>query len=148
MILRLLLPFFGLLVSCGSSVGVGGSGSLASVTVENSSVARVRAATLGVFTEEGFDKRSETPAAIEFEKDGGRSAEIAWKTVGNSNPVMIRPTVRWSDAGAGTLLLRCEVEVAQQSTVYGETLREPAWVGKGAYQNLLKEVKRRAEAGG
>ena len=133
---------------CRSMMGVGNGNSLAVVTVKKSSMEKVRAATLEVFREDGFAKASETAASMSFAKQGGRSAEIAWKTVGNSNPIIIRPTVRWSQAGGGEIRVSCNVEVTQASTVYGETVREPVLAGKGAYRSLLKEVKRRAEAGG
>ena len=138
-----------LLVACGSAVGVGGSGrdSLATVTVKHTSPASVRPVTIAVFREEGFSVISEGANSLGFEKQGGRSAEVAWKTVGNSNPVMIRPTVSWSQVGADQIRLMCDVEVAQESTVYGETVRHPMLAGKSAYSGLLREIKRRAEAG-
>ncbi len=138
-----------LLAACGSAVGVGGPGgdALAKVTVKQATPESVRRATVSVFREEGFSLLSEGSRSMTFEKQGGRSAEIAWKTVGNSNPVMIRPTVAWSHLGADEVCLTCDVEVAQESTVYGETVREPMVVGKSAYHGMLKEVKRRVEAG-
>lgn len=139
-----------LLAACGAAVGVGGPGhdSLAKVTVHRATPASIRSVTIAVFREQGFSVMSQAANSIRFEKEGGRSAEIAWKTVGNSNPVMIRPTVSWSPTGTDQLCLMCDVEVAQESTVYGETTRQPMLMGKSAYSGLLEEIKRRVEKGG
>ncbi|MCH7224831.1 hypothetical protein [Haloferula sp. A504] len=137
-----------LLAGCGGAVGVGGPGSdsLAKVTVKQASPASIRPATVAVFREQGFSVRSETSSSVTFEKVGGRQAEIAWKTVGNPNPVIIRPTVSWSPMGADQVRLMCDVEIAQESTVYGETVRQPMLAGKSSYSGLLKEIKRRVES--
>jgi hypothetical protein len=84
---------------------------------------------------------------ITFQKRGGRSAEIAWTTIDNPNPVMIRPTVRWRSTGSSEYTVTCQVEVAQQSTVDGEIVREPMMMGKSAYNGMLREVKQRVEGG-
>lgn len=144
----ILIAFSLLSVGCRSMMGVGNGSSLASVTVRNASIEDVRASTYQVFREDGFDKFSEAPGSMSFAKRGGRSSEIAWKTVGNSNPVMIRPTVRWRQVGDEEIRLSCSVEVTQASTAFGETVREPMLAGKSAYRGMLNDVRRRAEASG
>ncbi|MBC8126865.1 MAG: hypothetical protein H8M99_06945 [Gloeobacteraceae cyanobacterium ES-bin-144] len=136
-----------LLSACGSSVGVGDNGvdNLASTRVKASSQELLSSAVMGVFQGEGFAVLSRTSQSITFTKQGGRSADVMWKTLGNSNPVMIRPTVSWRPSGAGEYWLGCQVEVAQESTVFGETVRQPMMVGKSAYNDLLRQVKRRVE---
>jgi hypothetical protein len=118
---------------------------LASTSVKTHSPADVRPAVLDVFREQGFNVLSEGSQSVTFSKPGGRSADLAWSTTANQNPVMIRPTVRWRAAGSGEMLVTCQVEVAQQSTVYGETVRQPYLMGKSAYNGMLKDVKRRVE---
>lgn len=136
------------LSGCGAAVGVGsGVDNLASTNVKTGSTDAVRKAVLDVFGAEGFQVRSQTPQSITFTKRGGRSADIAWKTIGNSNPVMIRPTVTWRPNGTSEVWVGCQVQVAQASSVFGETVREPLAAGKSAYNGLLRKVKKQAEAG-
>ena len=137
-----------ILSSCGAAVGVGSSGvdSLASTRIRTTSSSAVNRAVLEVFKGQGFEVYSKSSQSITFSKAGGRSADIAWSTTANPNPVMIRPTVSWSSSG-GVTLVTCEVEVAQQSTVFGETVRQPLLVGKSAYNRLLGDVKGKVEAG-
>ncbi|WP_193214985.1 hypothetical protein [Luteolibacter marinus] len=138
-----------LLAACGASVGVGGGvDNLATVEVKTNSMPAVARAVEEVFRAEGFSVISRSEQSLSFTKRGGRSADIAWKTVGNDNPVMIRPTVRWRNDGPGRVWVGCQVEVAQQSDAFGETVREPLAVGKSAYHGLLKQVKQRVERGG
>ena len=135
--------------ACGGAVGVGEGrvDNLASTSVKTNSSGAVRQAVLDVFQEQGFSMLSQGSQSITFTKPGGRSADLAWSTTANPNPVMIRPTVRWRAAGSGEMLVSCQVEVAQQSTVYGETVRQPLMMGKSAYNGMLKDVKRRVEKG-
>jgi hypothetical protein len=138
------------LSACGAAVGVGGGGgadNLASTRVKTDSSSAVREAVLDVFRNEGFNVLSQASQSVTFSKRGGRSAEIAWTTTGNPNPVMIRPTVRWGSGGTGSMHVTCQVEVAQISTAYGETVRQPLLVGKSAYNGMLRDVKRRVEKG-
>ena len=139
-----------LLVSgCGAAVGVGGGGAdnLASTKVKTSSTDAVRSAVMSVFKAEGFAVLSQSSRSITFSKAGGRSADIMWTTINNPNPVMIRPTVSWRPEGAGEVWVGCEVEIAQQDTSFGETVRQPMLVGKSAYNDLLRKVKQRVEGG-
>ena len=80
-----------------------------------------------------------------FSKVGGPSADATWSTIGNPNPVMIRPYVAWRASSATEMFVTCDVEVAQESTVFGENTRQPTWLGSSAYNSLLKDVKRRVE---
>lgn len=41
----------------------------------------------------------------------------------------------------------CQVEITQQSTVFGEDVRQPVLMGKAAYNSMLRDVKRRVERG-
>lgn len=137
-----------LLVSgCGAAVGVGDSGvdDLASVRIKTSSTGSVRSAVMGVFKGEGFSVLSQSERSVTFTKAGGRSADIMWTTINNPNPVMIRPTVSWRPEGAGVVWVGCQVEVAQQDTSFGETVRQPMLVGKSAYNDLLRKVKQQVE---
>lgn len=132
---------------CGAAVGVGSGAvdSLASTRVRTDSPEAIRQAVLAVFKAEGFAVHSQGPDMITFSIRGGRTAEMAWTTIGNPNPVMIRPTVRWRKTGDSQFTVTCRVEVVQQSTVRGETIREPMMMGKSAYNRMLREVRRRVE---
>lgn len=137
------------LSGCGAAVGVGGGGvdQLASTRIRTDSSAAIRRAVLDVFKADEFSVHSQGVETITFSKRGGRSAEIAWTTVGNPNPVMIRPTVRWRKTGNSEFTVTCRVEVVQQSTVRGEIVREPLMMGASAYGRMLREVRRQVEAG-
>jgi hypothetical protein len=137
------------LAGCGAAVGVGGGGvdNLASTRIRTDSPEAIRRAVLAVFKAEEFTVLSEGPDTITFSKRGGRSAEIAWTTISNPNPVMIRPTVRWRRTGSGEFTVTCRVEVVQQSTVSGEIVRQPILMGSSAYSRMLREVRRQVEGG-
>lgn len=136
------------LSGCGAAVGVGGGGvdSLASTKMRTDSPDAIRLAVRSVFEADEFSLLSQGPDSITFTKRGGRSAEIAWTTIGNPNPVMIRPTVRWRKSGGSEFTVTCRVEVAQLSTVSGEIVREPMVVGSSAYGRMLRDAKRKVEA--
>jgi hypothetical protein len=102
---------------------------------------------LRVFQTQGFAVASQGSQSITFAKNGGRSAEIAWSTINNPNPVMIRPTVSWRPAGTSEYWVGCQVEVTQESTVSGETVRQPLLMGKSAYNGMLRDVKQGVESG-
>jgi len=138
------------LTGCGSSVGVGNNGvnNLASTRIKTTSSSAVRQATEIVFRNEGFDVISNSGNSISFSKVGGRSADIAWKTIGNDNPVLIQPTVTWHLDGSSKTWVGCSVEVVQRSTAFGNTVRQPVLAGKAAYSGLLSKVKQRVEKGG
>ena len=130
-------------------MGVGNerSDSPASTRVKTNSSAAVKQAVLSVFQEQGFRLLSQTSQSATFSKVGGRSADATWSTIGNPNPVMIRPYVAWRASSATEMFVTCDVEVAQESTVFGENTRQPTWLGSSAYNSLLKDVKRRVEKG-
>ena len=130
-------------------MGVGGGGvdNLASTRVKTSSSSAVNEAVLAVFQEQGFKVLSQGAQSVTFSKPGGRSADLAWSTINNPNPVMIRPTVRWQGAGPAEMTVTCQVEITQQSTVFGEDVRQPYLMGKAAYNGMLSDVRRRVEKG-
>lgn len=134
-------------VACGGAVGVGGGAvdNLASTRVRTDSSEAVKKAVLTVFQQQGFKVHSQSPQSITFIKAGGRSADIAWSTINNPNPVMIRPTVAWRRTGDSEMFLTCRVEVVQRSTSFGETVRQPIMVGKSSYSRMLRDVRRRVE---
>ena len=135
------------LVACGGAVGVGSGAvdNLASTRVKTNSSDAVNKAVLTVFHEKGFKILSQRSQSIIFIKAGGRSADIAWSTINNPNPVMIRPTVAWRSTGTGEMILTCQVDVVQRDTSFGETVRQPIMMGKSAYGGMLNDVKRRVE---
>jgi hypothetical protein len=137
------------LSGCGAAVGVGGGGvdNLASTRIRTDSPEAIRRAAVEVFKAQEFTVHSQGPDTITFSKRGGRSAEIAWTTINNPNPVMIRPTVRWRKTGDSEFTVTCRVEVVQQSTVRGEIVRQPMMMGKSAYNRMLRDVRRRVESG-
>lgn len=134
---------------CGAAVGVGGGGvdNLASTRIRTDSSDAIRQSVLDVFKADQFSVQSQGSESITFIKRGGRSAEIAWTTVGNPNPVMIRPTVQWRQTGKSEFTVTCRVEVVQQSTVRGEIVREPMMMGSSAYGRMLRQVRRQVETG-
>jgi hypothetical protein len=137
------------LSGCGAAVGVGGGGvdNLASTRIRTDSPDAIRRAALDVFKAQEFAVHSQGSDTITFSKRGGRSAEIAWTTINNPNPVMIRPTVRWRKTGDSEFMVTCQVEVVQQSTVRGEIVRQPMMMGKSTYNRMLRDVRRRVESG-
>lgn len=120
---------------------------LAATTIRTTSSESVRRSVLAVFQAQGFSVLSQAPEIITFSKRGSRSDEMAWTTINNPNPVMIRPTVRWRSTGGSEFTVTCRVEVAQESTIDGETVREPKMMGKSTYNKMLGEVKQRVEGG-
>jgi len=145
------LSWLGCLVlsGCGAAVGVGSGGvdNLASTRIRTDSSDAIRRSVLEVFKADEFSVHSQGPETITFSKRGGRSAEIAWTTISNPNPVMIRPTVRWRKTGNSEFTVTCRVEIVQQSTVSGEIVRQPLMMGTSAYSRMLREVRRQVEAG-
>lgn len=137
------------LSGCGAAVGVGGGGvdNLVSTRIRTDSSEAIRQSVLAVFKAQEFSVHSQGPETITFSKRGGRTAEIAWTTIANPNPVMIRPTVRWRKTGDSEFTVTCRVEVVQQSTVRGEITRQPMMMGKSAYSRMLRDVRRRVEGG-
>jgi hypothetical protein len=137
------------LVGCGAAVGAGGGGggvsNLASVRVKSTSSELVQQAVFNVFTGDGFEVISSEGQSYAFSKQGGRSADIMWSTMANPNPVMIHPTVKWQPSGSDEILVTCQVQIIQQSTVQGSVVRQPLLMGKSAYNKLLKDVRNRAE---
>jgi hypothetical protein len=135
--------------ACGAAVGVGSGGvdNLASTRVKTNSSSAVNKAVLAVFQAQGFNVLTQSSQSITFSKPGGRSADLAWSTINNPNPVMIRPTVRWQGAGTAEMSVTCQVEITQQSTAFGEDVRQPFLMGKAAYDGMLRDVKRRVEKG-
>ena len=137
-----------MLSACGSAVGVGGGGmgeNLASTQIKTSSTSAVRSAVLDVFGADGFTMTSQTSESVSFTKAGGRSADAAWGDLMNPNPVMVNPTVRWRASGTGKVWVGCQVEISQQSTVFGEKTKQPLLMGKSAYSGMLRKVKKRVE---
>lgn len=142
----LVLPAFH--SSCGSATGVGSprAGEFAAVMVRSDNEPIVRQAIRAVFTDAGFQYDVSTASSLEFRKRGNRSAEIAWTTINNPNPVWIRPSVGISRTGDG-FRLTCDVYVTQASTTWGETVRQPLLAGRSGYQRLLNDVRKRVEKG-
>lgn len=138
-----------MLSGCGSAVGVGSGAmdNLATTRIRTDSSDAIRQSVLTVFKADEFSVHSQGTETITFIKRGGRSAEIAWTTVGNPNPVMIRPTVRWRRTGNSEFTVTCRVEIVQQSTVRGEIIREPMMMGTSAYNRMLRQVRRQVESG-
>ena len=66
-------------------------------------------------------------------------------TVIEKNPVYIRPTVDIVPMSSG-FRLGCRVFVTQQSTAFGETVRQPLAAGRAGYQRMLNDIRKRAEA--
>ena len=118
---------------------------IASTKVKTSSSSTVNKAVLNVFQGQGFKVISRSSQSITFIKAGGRSTDIAWTTINNPNPVMIRPTVAWRSSGSAEMVLTCQVDVVQKDTSFGETVRQPVLMGKAAYGGMLKDVKRQVE---
>lgn len=137
------------LSGCGAAVGVGSGAvdNMATTRIRTDSPDAIRQAVRAVFEADEFSVVSQGPDSITFIKRGGRSADIAWTTVGNPNPVMIRPTVRWRKTGTSEFNVTCRVEIVQQSTVRGEIVREPTMMGASAYNRMLRQVKRQVESG-
>lgn len=137
------------LSGCGAAVGVGGGGvdNLATTRIRTDSSDSIRRAVITVFKADEFSVHSQGADSITFIKRGGRSADIAWTTVNNPNPVMIRPTVRWRKTGDSLFTVTCRVEIVQQSTVRGEIVREPMVMGTSAYNGMLRQVRRKVESG-
>ncbi len=138
---------FPLLNSCGSAVGLGNdtAGNYASTRIKSSNLSLIRSTTSAVFREAGFSSSGGTSSALFFQKMGSRSAQIAWGNNLNDNPVMIEPEVQISPRGPETLLV-CNVYIVQQSTVYGDNVKQPHLVGKSGYERMLSQIRKRVEA--
>jgi len=135
-----------MLSSCASSVGLGrGNSSFVSVEINNSSRAKVNAAVISVFREEGFSLVSQGPYGIHFRKLGGGSAKLiygSWLSEG----VSAEPEIIIADLGGGNYGVYCDVYMREHS---GSELLDANWKvvasGKRAYQKLMKRIKERSE---
>lgn len=136
-----------LLTSCGSSVGLGSEtgGNYASTKIKSSNQSLIRSTTVAVFQEAGFSSAGGAGSTLYFEKVGSRSAQIAWGSNLNDNPVIISPEIRISPRGPETVLV-CNVFMVQQSTVYGENSKQPHLMGKSGYNSMLSTIRKRVEA--
>ncbi|MFC7339040.1 hypothetical protein ACFQY0_17735 [Haloferula chungangensis] len=135
------------LSSC-STVGLGpsGAGEYSGTTINSSNLALIRQTTVAVFAEKGFRlDGSADYGTIRFVKEGTRSAQIAWGSNMNDNPVMVRPEVQINSLGPKTQLI-CNVYMTQESTVYGENVKQPHLTGKAGYSSILSTIRKRVEA--
>jgi hypothetical protein len=133
--------------SC-STVGLGpsGAGEYSGTTINSSNLPLIRKTTVAVFAEKGFRlDGSADYGTIRFVKPGTRSAQIAWGSNMNDNPVMVRPEVQITALGPKTQLV-CNVYMTQESTVYGENVKQPHLTGKAGYSSLLSTIRKRVEA--
>lgn len=132
--------------SC-STVGLGpsGAGQYAGTTINSANLPLIRQTTVAVFAEKGFQlDGSAEYGTIRFVKTGSRSAQAAWGSNFNSNPVMIRPEVQISSLGPKTQLI-CNVYLTQQSEVFGEDVKKPHLAGKAGYSSILNTIRSRVE---
>lgn len=134
------------IISC-STVGLGpsGAGEYAGTTINSSNLPLIRQTTVAVFAEKGFRlDGSADYGTIRFVKTGSRSAQAAWGSNLNDNPVMIRPEVQINPLGSKTQLI-CNVYMTQQSTVFGEDSKKPHLMGKAGYSSMLTSIRSRVE---
>ena len=143
--LPLLLIAF--LSSCGHTVGLnsGHSSDYASTRIKSTDHALIRSTTIQGFQEAGFTVSPSKGSTLFFSKQGTRSAQIAWGSNLNGNPVFIRPEVVMQKQPTETRLV-CNVFITQQSTVYGEDVKQPHLVGKSGYERLMRDIRKRVEA--
>ncbi len=134
-----------LLSSCGT-VGLdgGGGGDYAGTTINSRNQALIQRETRAVFAAKGFSYSGGTATVLRFSKQGSRSAQITWGTNLNGNPVYFRPEVRLQPLGDRTRL-SCEVFITQQSTVYGENVRQPFLGGRAGYNAMMSDIRQRVE---
>lgn len=137
-----------LLASCGT-VGLdsGGGGDYAGTTINSRDLDLIRREARAVFAEKGFTYSGGTSTLLRFSKRGNRSAQITWGSNLNSNPVFFRPEVSLQPLGDRTRL-SCQVFITQQSTVYGENVRQPFLGGRAGYNQMMGEIRRRVEKAG
>jgi hypothetical protein len=141
------LIFAGLVLSSCSTVGLGssGAGEYAGTSIKSSNLPLIRQTTVAVFAEKGFHlDGSAEYGTISFAKTGSRSAQAAWGSNFNENPVMVRPEVQITALGPKTQLI-CNVYMTQQSTVFGENSKKPYLMGKAGYSSILSTIRRRVE---
>ena len=136
-----------LLLSCGGAVGLndGRSNDYASTKVKSIDHELIRSTTAQVFREAGFSAEPSRGNVMHFSKVGARSAQIAWGSNLNDNPVIFRPEVRMQKYPAETRLV-CNVYITQQSDVFGENVKQPHLVGKSGYERLMRDIRKRVEA--
>ena len=142
------VAFAGLALNSCSTVGLGpsGAGEYSGTTINSSNLPLIRKTTVAVFAENGFRlDGSADYGTIRFVKNGSRSAQAAWGSNMNSNPVMVRPEVQIDPRGAKTALI-CNVYMTQQSEVFGEDVKQPHMMGKAGYSSILSTIRKRVEA--
>jgi hypothetical protein len=133
--------------SCSSTVGLGGAGSssFASTTITNTSRARVDAAILQSFREEGFRLIAQRGNSFHFQKWGGTSAQVIYGSW-FSDGVAVEPQIQVVDIGGGNYTLLCDVYMREHN---GNELLDANYKllasGKVAYNNLLRKIKKQAE---
>lgn len=142
------LIFAGAALNSCSTVGLGpsGAGEYSGTSINSSNMALIRKTTVAVFAEKGFRlDGSADYGTIRFVKAGTRSAQIAWGGNMNDNPVMVRPEVQITALGPKTQLV-CNVYMTQESTVYGDNVKQPHLTGKAGYSSMLSTIRSRVEA--
>ncbi|MGJ8672868.1 hypothetical protein [Rubritalea sp.] len=133
--------------SCASSVGLGGAGSsaFASTTITNTSRARVDAAILQGFREEGFSLINQSAHGFNFQKWGGTSAQVVYGSW-FSDGVAAEPQIQVVDIGGGNYTVLCDVYMREHN---GSELMDANYKllanGKLAYNSLLRKIKKQAE---
>ena len=142
------ITFAGLALSSCSTVGLGpsGAGEYSGTTIDSSNLPLIRKTTVAVFAEKGFQlDGSADYGIIRFVKQGSGSAQAAWGSNLNRNPVMVRPEVRITPLGPKTQLI-CNVYMTQESEVFGEDSKKPHLLGKAGYSSLMSTIRKRVEA--
>ena len=136
--------------SCSGLVGAGGDApfsNLASTTVEANDQFEVRQTVKEVFIEKGFRVASDGSNTVTFEKKGDGMTQSAYSNSMNTNPVMIRPVVKFTPAGEGKYKVDCNVSLDQRYRTGGESKQDVVLFGRFGYQAMLDDVKRRLKAG-
>ena len=143
-----LFPFLAisalLLSGCSSTVGVG-SDSFASVEVRNSSLPRVRSATIEVFQYHGFQLTTQTERSLSFRKWGDSKTELMYGSF-NSAGVQIQAEIIITSIAAESFRVHCDVTMHENK---GGGTVDRNWdlklMGKHAYKGMLREIKAKAE---
>jgi hypothetical protein len=128
-----------------SSLNKPASASFASVIISNQSVEKIKAATVTVFTQNGYQLMSLPDSELVFQREATRREQIDYAGfVGahQGEPVVIRVRLSIEPSGVGAYLLGCKAyAVCNPGQPVFETSTALFNFQSGSYQRLLDNVK-------
>lgn len=128
---------------CSSTSGTA-SGSFASVIITNRTAEQIRAATVGVFQEDGYTTVVADSSALVFEQQGSTMSKVAYGNWVGGAGVYIRVKASIVYVSETTRRLQCHAyTVRNKGDSFFEEEFKVAKIRSGPYQKLLDKVAKR-----